>query len=65
VIPADGLPVVSRSAALPGVLSITTNAGISLVAGLSQLITTELPDGVNVKLLDPYPSQRFEEKAAA
>jgi len=59
VIPADGLPVVSRSEKLPGVLSITTNAGISLAAGLSQLITTELLDGVTVKLLDPYRSQRF------
>jgi glycine/D-amino acid oxidase-like deaminating enzyme len=65
VIPADGLPVVSRCAALPGVLSITTNAGISLAAGLSQLITTELLDGVNVRLLEPYRSQRFEEKAVA
>lgn len=59
VIPADGLPVVSRSKELPGVLSITTNAGISLAAGLSQLITTELLDGVTVKLLDPYRSERF------
>jgi glycine/D-amino acid oxidase-like deaminating enzyme len=59
VIPADGLPVVSRSTELPGVLSVTTNAGISLAAGLSQLITTELLDGVSVNLLDPYRSQRF------
>ncbi|WP_184049791.1 FAD-binding oxidoreductase [Paraburkholderia sp. MM5384-R2] len=60
VIPADGLPVVSRSTSLPGVLSITTNAGISLAAGLSQLITTELLDNVRVALLDPYRSDRFD-----
>ncbi|WP_244851049.1 FAD-binding oxidoreductase [Caballeronia sp. SL2Y3] len=59
VIPADGLPVVSRDEALPGVLSITTNAGISLAAALSQLITTELLDGATVSLLDPYRSDRF------
>ncbi|SAK93608.1 FAD dependent oxidoreductase [Caballeronia hypogeia] len=63
VIPVDGLPVVSRLASLPGVLSITTNAGISLAAGLSQLITTELLDSVSVNLLDPYRSQRFEGEA--
>lgn len=63
VIPADGLPVVSRSEKLPGVLSITTNAGISLAAGLSQLITTELLDGVTVNLLDPYRSERFAGQA--
>lgn len=57
VIPSDGLPVVSRSASLPGVLSITTNAGISLAAGLSQLITTELLDNVRVAVLDPYRSE--------
>ena len=62
VIPADGLPVVSRSEELPGVLSVTTNAGISLAAGLSQFITTELLDGVTVNLLDPYRSQRFADQ---
>ncbi len=65
VIPADGLPVVSRCASLPGVLSITTNAGISLAAGLSQLITTELLDNVSVALLDPYRSDRFNRHATA
>ncbi|AFT90010.1 tRNA 5-methylaminomethyl-2-thiouridine biosynthesis bifunctional protein MnmC [Paraburkholderia phenoliruptrix] len=65
VIPADGLPVVSRSASLPGVLSITTNAGVSLAAGLSQLITTELLDNTRVALLDPYRSDRFERQAIA
>lgn len=65
VIPADGLPIVSRSTSLPGVLSITTNAGISLAAGLSQLITTELLDNVRVALLDPYRSERFQQHAVA
>lgn len=60
VIPADGLPVVSRDSALPGVLAVTTNAGVSLGAVLSQLIATEMLDDVRVKLLDPYRSQRFE-----
>ncbi|HEY2021497.1 FAD-binding oxidoreductase [Paraburkholderia sp.] len=65
VIPADGLPVVSASASLPGVVSITTNAGISLAAGLSQLITTELLDRVRVSQLDPYRAERFEHEAVA
>jgi glycine/D-amino acid oxidase-like deaminating enzyme len=65
VIPADGLPVVSRSTSLPGILSITTNAGISLAAGLSQLITTELLDRVSVSQLDPYRAERFDQAAVA
>ena len=60
VIPADGLPIVSRAASLPGVLAITTNAGISLAAGLSQLITTELLDNANAAPLDPYRPDRFD-----
>lgn len=59
VIPSDGLPVISRSADCPGVTAITTNAGVSLSAILSQLVTTELLDGVHVDLLDPYRSDRF------
>ncbi|QIE30177.1 tRNA 5-methylaminomethyl-2-thiouridine biosynthesis bifunctional protein MnmC (plasmid) [Caballeronia sp. SBC1] len=63
VIPSDGLPVISRNPALPGVLAVTTNAGISLAAVLSQLITTELLDDVKVRLLDPYRSGRFRVQA--
>ncbi|HYS64609.1 MAG TPA: FAD-binding oxidoreductase [Paraburkholderia sp.] len=59
VIPSDGLPVFSRSTDFPGVAAITTNAGVSLSAILSQLITTELLDEVHVDLLDPYRSARF------
>jgi glycine/D-amino acid oxidase-like deaminating enzyme len=65
VIPSDGLPVFSRSADCPGVAAVTTNAGVSLSAILSQLITTELLDGVDVDLLDPYRSQRFRNTTAA
>jgi hypothetical protein len=50
---------------LPGILSITTNAGISLAAGLSQLITTELLDRVSVSQLDPYRAERFDQAAVA
>ncbi|PMS32148.1 glycine/D-amino acid oxidase-like deaminating enzyme [Trinickia symbiotica] len=59
VIPADGLPVFSRSDDNPGIAAITTNAGVSLGAILSQLIVTEMIDGLRVKLLDPYRAERF------
>jgi len=48
VTPSGGLPIISSHVALPGILALTTNAGISLASVLSQPPTTEILDEVKV-----------------
>ncbi len=59
IIPADGLPILSRNADLPGVVALTANAAVSLAPILSQLVVTELLDQVEVEVLNRYRSDRF------
>lgn len=61
ILPRDGLPIIGCSESVPGVKSLTANAGITLGPILAQLFTIELLDGVPVDILEPYRASRFHE----
>ena len=58
VLPADGLPVLGRSAGGRAYV-MATHSGVSLGPLLGRLVATELLDDVEVDLLAPYRPERF------
>jgi glycine/D-amino acid oxidase-like deaminating enzyme len=54
VMPADGLPLVGRAAAVPELYVVATHSGISLAPILGRLAATEVLDEVEVDGLTPF-----------
>jgi glycine/D-amino acid oxidase-like deaminating enzyme len=57
--PADGLPAVGRLGAKTGVYLAMTHSGVTLAPLIGRLISDEIIDGRQSKLLEPYRPTRF------
>jgi len=58
-LPMDGLPVVGRAHAHPGLYFAVMHSGITLAPLIGRLAATEILDGVEVDLLSHYRLERF------
>jgi glycine/D-amino acid oxidase-like deaminating enzyme len=54
VMPADGLPLIGRTAAMPALYVVATHSGISLAPILGRFAAAELLDEVEVDALAPF-----------
>ena len=58
--PEGGFPVLGFSDAAPGVYVAVMHSGITLAPLVGRLVASEILDGVQVEMLEPYRPSRFE-----
>ena len=59
-VPEDGYPVLGFSGATPNVYVAVMHSGITLAPLVGRLVASEILDGVQVEMLEPYRPSRFE-----
>lgn len=57
--PMDGLPVIGRDPAEPGLYFAVMHSGVTLAPLVGRLATTELLDGISISLLDDFRPERL------
>ena len=57
--PADGLPVIGFTPAVPNMYIALMHSGATLAPLVGELATLEIVDGVRVQMLEPYRPERF------
>ncbi len=58
--PKDGFPVLGFSESAPDVYVAVMHSGITLAPLVGRLVASEILDGVQVEMLEPYRLSRFE-----
>jgi glycine/D-amino acid oxidase-like deaminating enzyme len=58
-LPTDGFPVIGSVQSAPGVYVTVMHSGVTLSPLVGRLVATELLDGVDVDLLEPFRPARF------
>jgi glycine/D-amino acid oxidase-like deaminating enzyme len=59
-LPEDGFPVLGFSGGAPDVYVAVMHSGVTLAPLVGRLVASEILDGVQVELLEPYRPSRFE-----
>jgi glycine/D-amino acid oxidase-like deaminating enzyme len=61
-VPQDGFPVLGFSEGAPDVYVAVMHSGITLAPLVGRLVASEILDGVQVEMLEPYRLSRFESR---
>jgi len=61
-VPEDGFPVLGFSEGAPDVYVAVMHSGITLAPLVGRLVASEILDGVQVEMLEPYRLSRFESR---
>lgn len=57
--PKDGFPIVGPSSRCPNLYVVVTHSGVTLAPILGEIVSLEVLDGVEVRMLEPYRPSRF------